>query len=101
MEASLKCGSCTHMKSYIDHPKYGQIEIHYGKNAELIEKLIIELWEQDHTIPYATCELGYLEEARRRVVHGYECDRHDSRDRARRCPYCGEALPKTVATPNQ
>ena len=94
MEASLKCGSCTHMKSYIDHPKYGQIEIHYGVNPELISKLITELWEQDHTIPYTACELGCLEAARKCAAHGYECDRYDSRDKAIHCPYCGEALPK-------
>ena len=89
MEASLTCGSCGHLKTFLNHPKYGPIEIDYRKNHELMAKLINEAIENS-LMPFATCELGYLDKARERVVNGYLCDRYTSR--TKRCRHCGEIV---------
>ena len=86
----MQCGRCRHLKEFLNHPKYGVIEIDRKKNFELMSKLINEVFEQSYDMPYSVCVIGYLDKARRRVQHGFNCDRYKSR--TAKCWKCGEII---------
>ena len=90
MGAYLQCGSCRYFKEFIDHPKYGTVEIDHKKNGELMAKIMDEAWQESRQIAYAMCVIGYLDKARKRVNNGYMCDRYTSA--TRHCPHCGEII---------